>query len=220
MLGTMQLSREHLSTAATATFEHTVAELRSGGDGPACAALCRQLNTVVDRQIDALQEAGAAVACAAGCNFCCHLRVTVFPHEAAALLHHLRTQLLRDDAALIEGRIRANAQRIDGLTAAQHRSAGLACAFLRDGLCSAHDVRPSACATYHSLSRERCEHSFRHPQTIGTASNARPALLELQAFGAAQIEATNAAYIAAGFVGGQTELHQTLRGLLDGEAAR
>ena len=219
MLGTMQLSREHLSTAATATFEHTVAELRKGCDQAACAALCRRLNGVVDREIAALQEAGAGVACAAGCNYCCHLRVSVFPHEAAALLHHLRTRVSPDDARQIEGRIRANAHRIDGLTADQHRSVGLACAFLRDGLCSAHEVRPSACAAYHSLSRTRCEHSFHHPQTIGTAQNARPALLELQAFGAAQIGATNAACIAAGFAGGQAELHQALRELLDGEAA-
>jgi Fe-S-cluster containining protein len=219
MLGTMQLSREHLSTAATATFEHTAAELRKGCGTAGCAALCRRLNGVVDREIAALQEAGASVACAPGCNYCCHLRVSVFPHEAAALLHHLRTRASRDDAELIEGRIRANAQRIDGLTADQHRSAGLACAFLRDGLCSAHDVRPSACATYHSLSRARCEHSFRHPLTIGTEQNARPALLQLQTFGAAQIEATNSARIAAGLTDGHAELHQALRELLDGEAA-
>jgi hypothetical protein len=70
-----------------------------------------------------------------------------------------------------------------------------------------------------SLEDAGVAHSFRHPLAIGTAQNARPALLELQAFGAAQIEATNAACIAAGHAGGQTELHQALRELLDSEAA-
>lgn len=219
MLDTMQLKREQLSTASTATFEHTVAELRAGCDAAGCARLCRRLNTVLEREAEALQAAGAEIACAAGCTYCCHLRVSVFPHEARALLHHLRVRSTIEDAAVTEQLIRDNARRIDGMTAAEHRSAGLACAFLRNGLCTAHEVRPSACAAYHSLSRERCEHSFRHPQTIGTAENARPALLKLQAFGAAQIEATNAARVAAGHGGGQLELHQALRALLDDDAA-
>jgi Fe-S-cluster containining protein len=178
------------------------------------------LNGVVEAKIEALKEAGAPVACAPGCDYCCHLRVDVFAHEAVALLHHLRTRASKDEAAAVEQKIRLNAARVDGLTVEQHRSAGLACAFLRGGLCSAHEVRPSACATYHSLSRARCEHAFRHPADIGTPRNARPALLELQAFGAAQIEATSAARKAADLPGEPLELHQALRALLDGEALR
>src|SRR5688572_13734946 len=219
MLGAMRLSREQ-SLAATATFEHTAATLRAGGDAASCAALCRRLNGLVDAKLEALEETGARVACAPGCDYCCHLRVEVFAHEAAALLHHLRAKASAEESASLERTIRANAARVDGLTVEQHRSAGIACAFLRGGLCSAHDVRPSACAAYHSLSRARCEHAFRHPQHIGTPRNARPALLELQVFGAAQIEATSAARTAAGLSGDQTELNQALHALLDADAAR
>jgi hypothetical protein len=70
------------------------------------------------------------------------------------------------------------------------------------------------------LSRARCEHAFLNPADIGTPRNARPALLELQAFNAAQIEATSAACKAAGLDGEQVELHQALRALLDGAPAR
>jgi Fe-S-cluster containining protein len=220
MLGVMRLSREQSTPAATATFEHTVSTLRKEADGTTCAALCRRLNGVIDDKIEALAQEGARVACQPRCDYCCHLRVEVFAHEAAALLHHLRTRASPSEAALIEQRIRANAERVDALTAAQHRSAGLACAFLRDGLCSAHDLRPSSCAAYHSLSRERCEYGFRHPADIGTARNARPALLDLQVFGTAQIEATAAARADAGLGGEQAELHQALRALLDGDVPR
>ena len=220
MLDAMHVSREQTAPAATATFERTAAELRKGCDAAACAALCRRLNGVIDAKIEALQDAGASVACAPGCDYCCHLRVEVFAHEAVALLEHLRTRAAPDEAARIEAMIRANAARVDALTVAQHRSAGIACAFLRDGLCSAHAARPSSCATYHSLSRARCEHAFLHPADIGTPRNSRPALLELQVFGAAQIEATAAACKAAGFAGEQVELHQALRALLDGEPLR
>lgn len=221
MLDAMRLSREQSSPAATATYEHTAAALRGSRDGATCAALCRRLNGVIDDKIDGLKRAGATLACAPGCAFCCHLRVDVFPHEASALLHHLHRHVPPERAARIEERIRANARRIDGLTPQQHRSAGIACAFLDDNaLCSAHEVRPSACAAYHSLSRERCEHSFRHPEHIGTARNARPALLELQAFGTAQIETTAAAYQDAGLASAPAELHQALRALLDADATR
>jgi hypothetical protein len=220
MLGVMRLSRQQSTPAATATFEHTATALRTGADGPTCAGLCRRLNGVVDAKIEALARDGAAVACRPGCDYCCHLRVDVFAHEAAALLHFLRTRASPDEAAAIEQRIRVNAERVDALTRAQHRSAGIACAFLRNGLCSAHDVRPSSCAAYHSLSRERCEHAFRHPADIGTARNARPALLEVQVFGTAQIEATAAGRVDAGLSGEQAELHQSLRALLDGNVAR
>jgi hypothetical protein len=70
------------------------------------------------------------------------------------------------------------------------------------------------------LSRARCEHAFHNPADIGTPRNARPALLELQVFGAAQIEATSAARKAAGLAGEQVELHHALRALLDGDASR
>jgi Fe-S-cluster containining protein len=220
MLGAMRLSREQTTPDATATFERTAATLRDGADPASCATLCRKLNGHVDAKIEGLEQAGARVACAPRCDYCCHLRVDVFAHEAVALLEHLRTRASADDAALVEARIRANAARVDALTVEQHRSAGIACAFLRGGLCSVHDVRPSACAAYHSLSRARCEHAFRHPQHIGTPRNARPALLELQVFGAAQIEATSAARKAAGLGGEQAELHQSLRALLDADAAR
>jgi Fe-S-cluster containining protein len=217
MLGAMDVSREQSAPAATATFERTAAALRGGCGAATCATLCKRLNGVIDAKIEALKLSGASVACAPGCNYCCHLRVDVFAHEAVALFDYLRTRASADEAARIEGTIRANAARVDALTVAQHRAAGIACAFLRAGLCSAHDVRPSACATYHSLSRARCEHAFSHPADIGTPRNARPALLELQVFGAAQIEATAAARKAAGLSGEQTELHQALRALLDAD---
>jgi Fe-S-cluster containining protein len=214
MLG-MKVSREHLNAATTAAYEHTAAALGSSREPGACAAVCRRLNGVIDEEFAAATNAGAAIACAPGCDYCCHLRVGVFPHEAAAMLDYLRTRATPAQAAAIEQRIRANAQRIDGLTVEQHRAAVIPCAFLTARRCSAHDVRPSACATHHSLSRERCEHAFRHPHDIGTPRTSRPALLDLQVFGTALIEATQAGSKAAGGSGEQIELHQAMRALLD-----
>jgi Fe-S-cluster containining protein len=218
MLG-MKLSRERLSAATTAIYERTAAELRRSRDPAACANLCRGSNAAFDGELDTVRAEGAAVACVPGCSYCCHLRVEVFAHEATALLDHLRTRAAPAEAATVVQRLRVNAERIDGMSVAEHRAAGIACAFLVEGSCSAYDVRPSACAAYHSLSRARCEESFRRPQDLGTARHSRPALLELQVFGSAVIEATQAGCAAAGVSGEQSELHQALRALLEDAAS-
>ena len=101
----------------------------------------------------------------------------------------------------------------------EHRSANIPCAFLVDGRCSAHEVRPSACAAYHSMSRARCEYSYNHPRGIGTASNSRPALAELRTFCDALIEATEAGVNDAGLSSTKAELHQVLRTLIEDPSA-
>lgn len=188
-------------------------------DAAACEAVCRHVDSVLEAEFAAQRASGAKIACEAGCAFCCHQRVGVFVHEAAALVLALRTRLPPAEAEAIERRIVANAQTIDGWTPEQHRAANLRCALLVDGRCAAYDVRPSACARYHSLSRARCEHAFEHPEHVGTPRNSRPALAEIQKLASALESSLEAALVDAGLAPGKGELHQTLRALLEDPAA-
>jgi hypothetical protein len=181
--------------------------------------VCRHVDAVLEAEFAAQRASGAKIACVSGCTFCCHQRVGVFAHEAVALLEHLRTQLPRSEAQTIERRIVANAHTIDGWTPEQHRAANLRCALLVEGRCAAYDVRPSACARYHSLSRARCEHAFEHPQYIGTPRNSRPALAALQELGNALESSLEGALVDAGLPAAKGELHQTLRALLEDSSA-
>jgi Fe-S-cluster containining protein len=177
----------------------------------------RQLLRELDARSAAARAEGAPIACAAGCTFCCHQRVGIFPYEAMTLYEHLRTQQPAAEAAIIEQRILANARRIDALTADEHRRASLACAFLQDGRCSAYAVRPQACAAYHSTSRQHCEYAYANPADMGTPKNSRPVLLELQMHSTALRDATRAGLEAAGLPAVQGELHQMLRALIEGD---
>jgi hypothetical protein len=209
----------------TATFSHiraTADRVRrdaaarlSVRDAAACGAVCRHVDAVLEAEFAAQRASGAKIACVAGCTFCCHQRVGVFAHEVVALLEHLSTRLPRSEAEMIEGRILANAQTIDGWTPEQHRAANLRCALLVEGRCAAYEVRPSACARYHSLSRARCERAFEHPEDLGTPRNSRPALAELQELGAALDSSIEAALVDAARPAAKGELHQTLRALLE-----
>jgi Fe-S-cluster containining protein len=210
----MQNSGEHLS-AAHAVRRFTAESLGKSRDAAACEAVSRRVAATLDGAFAAAKASGAAVACTPGCAFCCHLRVGVLPHEAVALWRHLRTSLPADEAAETERRIRENARRIDGMTAAEHRAANIPCAFLRGGRCTAYAVRPASCAAYHSLSRERCEHAFNHPCNAGTAQNARPALRTLQVCGDAVMGAARLGLADVGLAGDERELHQSLRALIE-----
>lgn len=189
--------------------------------GPAaCESLSRHLLGVLDRESDVARSTGAAIACAAGCTFCCHQRVGVLPHEAIAIVRYLRTNVAQEDAAAIERQVHRNASRIDAMTAEEHRRANIPCAFLRDGRCSVYAVRPLACASYHSMSRNRCEEAYNRPEDMGTPRNARPVLLDLKRYSEALLASVQAALEAAGIETATGELHQLLRALLeDPEAA-
>jgi Fe-S-cluster containining protein len=192
---------------------YTAETLAQSRDAAACEAVSRRVTAAFEAELAAARADGAPIACAPGCAFCCHLRVGVLPHEAVALWRHLRTGLPANESAEIERAILENAQRIDGMTAAEHRAANIPCAFLRAGRCSAYDVRPAACAAYHSASRERCEHAFNNPRDAGTPKNRRPALLSLQEFGDAMIAAVRGGLEDAALTSVETELHQSVRAL-------
>jgi Fe-S-cluster containining protein len=215
----VHVSRERVHAAATAAFERTMDALARGGNPERCASLCERTNTTLEQEFERLAAAGSAVSCLPGCAFCCHQRVSIFPHEAVALWQALRERLTEPVAEAVANRVRENARRVDEMSRAQHQAANLPCAFLIEGHCSAYALRPSVCASFHSMSRARCEQSFQRPDGIGTPRNSRPALLELQAFADAVIEATSTALVAAGLDNRKVELHQALRALLDDEAA-
>ena len=213
----MKISRRHIK-AATGTHEFTVEQLRGSADADACAAVSRRFAGVIDAKFAAARGDGAAIACHAGCSFCCYQRVGVLPHEAVALRHKLRDGMPREQALPIERRLLDNARRVAGLSAGEHYAAKIPCAFLVEHRCSAYDARPGTCAVYHSMSRARCAQSFEHPAGLGTPSASRPVLSELQAFGDAQIEATRAGLVDAGIEATRVELHEALRRLIEDSA--
>ncbi|HLT38984.1 MAG TPA: YkgJ family cysteine cluster protein [Enhygromyxa sp.] len=94
-------------------------------------------------------------ACAAGCNFCCHIPVVATPPELVRLA---RAVDAHPDAARLRARILANAERVDELEEEQLFASRLPCALLDEhGRCSVYAARPLACRAHVSFSREPCE---------------------------------------------------------------
>jgi Fe-S-cluster containining protein len=158
-----RFSRHHWEMTDSAQqfgFSAVGATLGASTDVDACVALATRLDGLIEEAIAAFQADGAGIACRAGCNFCCHLRVMIFPHEAIALFRYLGSRMPEDQAALVRKRVLENAAHIKQLAREGRAATNLPCAFLVDGKCSAYEARPAACSGYHSLSREKCEESF------------------------------------------------------------
>src|SRR5215510_150769 len=131
----------HTSAAQAFAIEAVRETLGRSSDVDACVALVTRINALLNQAFESFR--GDGIACREGCNFCCHLRVMVYPHEAIALFRHLGARMPKEQAQVVRKQLLTRE--------------GKACAFLVEGKCSAYEARPSACSGYHSLSKEKCE---------------------------------------------------------------
>jgi len=124
----------------------------------ACAALTARITHLVGGAFERV-SGEEPIACQQGCSFCCHLRVMVYPYEAIALATHVGSRLAAEKAAALKASLRAAAARLEALDPSESFPA-IPCPFLSDGRCSVYELRPAACAGYHSLQRGACERRF------------------------------------------------------------
>jgi Fe-S-cluster containining protein len=102
-----------------------------------------------------------AIACRAGCAWCCSLFVSATAPEILQIADYLRKTRSSDDLAVLHERLIEREQLLAGKTAEQRSAARLPCVLLDNQQCSVYPVRPLACGSWTSTSAERCEESWR-----------------------------------------------------------
>jgi Fe-S-cluster containining protein len=100
------------------------------------------------------------LACKAGCNWCCYQSVRVTPPEVFRIVEFIRS-MPDTDREELESRLRHLRKLTRGISQKKRAKLRLACAFLKDGLCSIYSVRPLACAEFTSVNAKDCERGFR-----------------------------------------------------------
>jgi Fe-S-cluster containining protein len=184
-------------------------------DVDVCVELVGQVDRLLEQAAAHLQTDETPLACRVGCNFCCYLKVMVLPHEAIALFRYLQSRI----PVAIAERVREKLLEYTRPSAAASPtpSAPLPprpCAFLVGGECAAYEARPSACAAYHSLSKERCEQTFQNPSLPA----ATEALQALQVVATALEEGVNVGLQTQGLSSVPVELHTAVAALLGNPA--
>ncbi|MFU8832632.1 MAG: YkgJ family cysteine cluster protein [Wenzhouxiangella sp.] len=178
----------------------------------------RQTQRLIESELDRLpRESRGPVACRAGCDFCCHLRVMATPIEVFALLDDLFRTLSPEAFTRFEERLIATDQKLRKLKSANVLTVKLPCPALVDGRCTGYAARPLNCRSYHSLSKQACEASFNNPGDLSLDHPQLAAVANVHEGGQAGFMA---AFAHAGYDDRQYELTTALAEALDDPESR
>lgn len=107
-----------------------------------------------------------ALACRAGCAYCCHYKVEARAAEIFAVKRWMLKQWSEAEVAAATARITAHAEKVLSITEQEHLSLNMPCPLLVDQQCSVYEARPFRCRNFHSTSASSCEASFHHPEDM------------------------------------------------------
>ncbi len=102
-----------------------------------------------------------AIACHAGCHWCCHMKVSLTAPELFALVEYLQSSVSQHDRERIGARA-AELSRDPRIFSSDAKvEARIPCAMLSEqGACLVYPARPLACRGYNSLDAESCRRSL------------------------------------------------------------
>ncbi len=188
---------------------YAAADQMSGGQGIlAVAEAALAAHRVFDRvwarafpQVDAV----GAIACKAGCGWCCHQHVAILPAEAVAIARAI-------DGTKLAERFDGLAPTILGKSNAQRKAEKRACPFLIDGACAVYEVRPNRCRATHSRDLDFCIARYE----LGHSPATKPAKsipLEPALIGDQVLKGLGQALVAAGLDATPVELTHAIAAL-------
>lgn len=138
-----------------AALAHT---LRTQGEATRTEAVLLQAWDSFDGNVAIQSEGQPAIACRKGCPSCCTLRVTATAPEVFLLAAYLRAtaNALRGHGIDLMDNLRQADAATRGLDEAQRVALRQRCAFIVQGVCLIHRVRPLACRGHASHDRRAC----------------------------------------------------------------
>lgn len=118
-------------------------------------------------------DPGFSLDCAKGCWTCCHVHLTVMPHEAIHIARRLLDTLPEERLQSLRSHCREVAVRAERTSLREvifdYR---IPCPLLDEGVCSIYDFRPLACRSWVSQDVRKCIESFESGNRVEVPQNA------------------------------------------------
>ena len=105
----------------------------------------------------------SAVACRAGCDFCCRVPMGVQAHEVLLAADHIRTRFTPAQVAAVVERAAVHRARVAAPGATLGSGLGVACPALQEARCSIYEARPEICRAHHTSSAQVCAEFLEDP---------------------------------------------------------
>lgn len=96
------------------------------------------------------------IACAAGCDHCCHMPVVTEAITVLRLAHYIRTTFSPEAIDALRARISTRQAQLLPLDSKARRHFRKACPLLEDRQCIAYEARPLICRSFNSFDAEAC----------------------------------------------------------------
>jgi Fe-S-cluster containining protein len=169
-----------------------------------------------DARIAAAPDFGA-LACTAGCAWCCHFSVDVRAAEVFRILDFVEESFSPDEKARVYAEVRANSAELRNLAESERVTRNVKCPFLRGGGCGIYPARPQTCRNYHATNVAGCQQSYEEPDNLDIDPDFAPGVYQV---GGAHVEAVSAAMGDAGYDVYAYELNCALDAALSEPGAR
>lgn len=154
----------------SSTFYHIAKSYSSKGSPNEIISIMSDLYNEVDRSISGvhgelkdIRERGfaeAKVDCKEGCNFCCHMEVTVMAPELIIIKNFVDSRFSVSEKTNLLERIQSRNKESSQMTDEEKAMGSRPCPFLVSGKCSIYLVRPFTCRAHHSADVTACKFEF------------------------------------------------------------
>jgi len=158
-----------------------------------------------------------ALACRAGCTWCCYFTVDVRAVEVFSILRFVEESFTPEEKVRVHAQVRANSSALQGVGESERVTRNLKCPFLSEGRCTVYPVRPQTCRNYHATNAAGCRQSYEEPENLEIDPEFAPGVY---AAGSAHVEAFSAAMGGAGYDVHAYELNGALDAALSDPGAR
>lgn len=140
----------------------------------AIETLYQEIDKLNNSIVALAEKQNMKVACAKGCEWCCHQAVYANSYELHYLSEHILTNFSPEEITGLTKKAHDKQEKTSVLNESEIQKFKSPCPLLKNGACSAYQARPMACRIYLSTKLETCTEFYKHPEN---GSN-YPALLD------------------------------------------